>query len=118
MVPPVSAICGVAPASWASASRVSSSPAADGGERGGVLVDLDPRRRSSAGLPQLDQPARGGGVHVVLVEPAQLLGEQLGQLAALQRDRPVGLAGRGERRQLAVGREIAIGPSLVSSRPR
>ena len=43
------------------------------------------------------------GVDVVLVEAAQLLGQQLGQLPALERDRPVGPAGGGERRQPAVG---------------
>ena len=66
---------------------------------------LDRGRASWRSLRRELRPAclRRRGVHVVLVEPAQLLGEQLGQVAALERDRPVGLARRGERRQLAVG---------------
>ena len=44
------------------------------------------------------QPAHGRGVDVVGVEAPQLLGEQLGELPAAQRDRAVRLAGHAERR--------------------
>ena len=52
--------------------------------------------------PIFTQLAGGLGVDVVLVEAAQLLGEQLGQVAALERDRPVRVPGGAERRELAV----------------
>ena len=58
---------------------------------------------------------RGRGVDVVLVEVTQLLGEQLGQAPALERDGPVGLPGGGEHAEPAVGAAMRIGPSLVSS---
>ena len=104
MVPPVSTICG----------HLAARP----GRRRAGRAARRPRRwparrrrrgpRSAASVTTAPassrQPARGGGVHVVLVEAAQLLGEQLGQVAPLERDRPVGLAGGGERREPAVGR--------------
>ena len=52
-----------------------------------------------AGLAQLGEPPRTGGVHVVGVEPAQLLGEQVGDAAPPQGDGAVRLAGHGQGRE-------------------
>ncbi len=101
--PPVRATCGTPPAAWASSSRVISSPAtavASVAESGWTSM------RGCAGhlfFSSFTRRRGGLGVDVVLVEAAQLLGEQLGQLTALERDRAVGAVRRGERRQLAVG---------------
>ena len=65
-----------------------------GRERVGGLVHLDPgrafgRRHSDLLLVSV---LRDGGVDVVLVEAAQLLGEQLVHVSAAQGDRAVGVA--------------------------
>ena len=120
-------------AAWASTRRVISRAAtalASTSGRGGpgrrdAHDSADPR--GPLGLSASRVPSRGRGtrvavlgepdglvVHVVGVEPAQLLGEQLGRRAAGQRDLPVGLAGPGQRRHAGRRR----GCTAMSPRPR
>ena len=81
MVPPVRPTCGTSPPAWRTVSSRSEGAGDRGGEVGGRLVDLDAGR----GAARHREAAAGvslravRGVDVVLVEPAQLLGEQLGR---------------------------------------
>ena len=87
-----------------------------GRERVRGLVHLDPGRAAGRGHSDLllVSVLRHGGVDVVLVEAAQLLGEQLVHLAAAQGDRPVGWPGEEYVASRPSGRAMRIGPSAVS----
>ena len=105
--------------------RLTVEPAGATSRRGhGVRERVRGRRRRSTDFsvtsvrPLLSRPCspsglRRGGVDVVGVEPAQLLGEQLVELAALERHRPVRLAGGGQRGQLPSERASVTSPCRV-----
>ena len=119
MVPPVSAdLRHLAARPGRPSSRASSSPATAVARSARVVVDLDRGAASatarSCGRFFSEQLRAVRGVDVVLVEAAQLLGEQLGQRRGASA-RPAGRAGRGRRTSPACRRrgEIRIGPSLV-----
>ena len=121
MEPPVSPICGSSPRAWA-ASRRDDQLARDGrGQVGGVDVHLDARsgvggcghRRSRR--PLLRESLGHGGVDVVLVEPAQLLGQQRRDVQPLSAMGRSGWPGEEMVASLPSSRLIRIGPCLVSS---
>src|SRR5688572_8552877 len=114
MVPPVRTTWGSSPSAWAAVRRDTRAPAT--AEARVAASSWTSIRGLLTGWSLRGRPARGEaphrrGVHLVLVETSQLLGQQLRHVPALERHRTVWRSGGGERRELPV-------PSLEPDRAR